>query len=139
MLNIRKAQAEDKDAILKILKEADIYYPALVFKNFFAAKKDGRVLGCAQLEEHPDFFYLGSLAVTTSHTSKGVAKKILNVILKDLKKDIYLYTTIPEFFKKFSFVITSPRPDLPSKDRYECADCHSERCVCMVKHAKRPK
>ena len=136
MIKIRPAATKDEEAVVKILKDQDIYYSALAFKDFFVAEDEGTVVGCAQLEERPDFFYLGSVGVSPSYAHKGIASKLLNRILKDLKKDIYIYTIIPDFFTKFGFEPASPRKDLPSKDRYECEDCHSDKCVCMVRRAK---
>jgi N-acetylglutamate synthase-like GNAT family acetyltransferase len=136
MLEVRKARPKDKEACLAILKDHDLYYSALEFKGFWVADQDGRIAGCAQLEEYPKFQYLGSVAVDLESTQRGIARRILDTILKDLKKDVYLYTIIPDFFKKFGFSVTEPMPDLPSKERYECFDCFPEKCVCMVKRAK---
>ncbi len=136
MLTVRKAKDTDKDRVIEILKELDIYYSALKFRDFWVAEEDGEIIGCAQLEEYPDFFYLGSVGVTGSRAGKGTAKKLLDEILKGRTKDIYLYTIIPDFFRKFAFEITEPVPDLPSRDRYECEDCHLDRCVAMVKRFK---
>ena len=137
MITIRKARDADKPQVIRILKDTDIYYSALKFEDFWVAEEEGEILGCAQLEEYPAFYYLGSLGVAVEHEGKGIARMLLNPLLKRLKKDTYIYTIIPEFFKKFDFVVAPPLPDLPSKDRYECADCHPERCVTMVRHAKK--
>ena len=135
MLKIRPAKKGDRRAAINILKEHDIYYSALAFKDFWVAQEDGEIVGCAQLEEFPGFFYLGSVGTLSSRTGKGIARALLGAVLKGLKKDTYLYTTIPGFFKKFGFEITTPMAGLPSKECYECEDCHSDRCVCMVRRA----
>lgn len=132
MLNIRPATEKDYDQILKILKELDLFYPALVLKGFWVAEEDKKIISTVQLEEHPDFVYLGSLAVIPECRKKKIATALLNESLKDIRKNIYLYTIIPEFFKKFGFQVTSSPPTtLPSKIRYECEYCHPEKCVCM--------
>jgi N-acetylglutamate synthase-like GNAT family acetyltransferase len=135
MLDIRKAKAGDKDAVIGILKDLDIYYSALKFKDFWVASLGDRIIGTAQLEEGPDFLYLGSLAVIEGQRKKGVAGALLNKLLSGHKKDVYLYSTIPEFFSKFGFKPANPLSNLPSKARYECDECHLDKCVCMVKKA----
>jgi N-acetylglutamate synthase-like GNAT family acetyltransferase len=134
-LSIRKADKKDEKAILEILKEMDVYYPSLEMKDFWVAEENEEILGVVQLEEYPDFVYLGSLAVKTGQQGRGIAKKLLNETLPKFSKNIYLYTIIPDFFVKFGFKAASWQPpDLPSKDRFECQFCHAEKCVCMVKY-----
>lgn len=134
---IRKADKKDQKEILEILKSLDLYYPSLEMKDFWVAESDKEILGVVQLEEHQDFIYLGSLAITQKYQGQGIAKKLLNETLSKLTKNIYLYTIIPEYFEKFGFKIAGwVPPDLPSKERYECEFCHSEKCVCMVKYGQ---
>jgi N-acetylglutamate synthase-like GNAT family acetyltransferase len=136
-LLIRKAEQRDHPAILKILKDLDLYYPTLEMKGFWVAEGAGVILGVVQLEEHPDFIYLGSLAVKSEYQGQGIAKRLLNDTLSKLTKNIYLYTIIPEFFAKLGFKVAGRQPaGLPSKERYQCEFCHAEKCVCMVKYVK---
>ena len=132
---IRKAAETDHPQIIKILKALDLYYSALVIKDFWVTEDNGKIVGTAQLEEFPSFLFLGSVGVASDRQKQGVAKTLLEAILKDHKKDVYLYTIIPEFFEKFGFEITTTLPTLPGKERYECEACHLDRCVTMVRHA----
>lgn len=138
MLSIRPARRSELKAIKKILDDLDLSYPTLAMEGFWAAQREGRIIGTLQLAEYKDFTFLGSLAVVREEQNKGVAKELLKRVLKDRPKNIYLYTIIPGFFKKFGFKITPPLPDLPSKNRYQCEYCHSEKCVCMVKYPDAP-
>jgi N-acetylglutamate synthase-like GNAT family acetyltransferase len=135
MLKIRPAGKTDYDAIKKLLRELDLFYAALMMEGFWVAEKEGKIIGAAQLQDHGDFFFLGSLGVLAKERKKGVAATLLEKALGKADKDIYLYTIIPDFFRKFKFKIVSPLPGLPSKDRYECEDCHLDKCVCMVRKA----
>lgn len=134
MLSVRPAVKKDWNAIKKILRNLDLFYPALSMEGFWVAEKDHKIIGAVQLTDYKDFIFLGSLAVVKEEQAKGVAGALLYEVLKSQPKNIYLYTIIPEFFKKFGFKAVSPLPDLPSKDRYECEFCHSEKCVCMMRH-----
>jgi len=132
VLTIRLATEKDDEQILKILKELDLFFPTLELKGFWVAAEDQQIIGVVQLEEHPDFVYLGSLAVIPEQRKKNVATTMLKQSLKNISKDIYLYTIIPKFFEKFGFQATSSPPTtLPSKLRYECEYCHPDKCVCM--------
>lgn len=133
MLSIRPATNKDRDAIKKILEDVDLFYSALTMEAFWVAEMNNKIVGTVQLKEYEDFFFLGSLAVVKEKQGKGIARALLKEVLRTHQKNIYLYTIVPEFFEKFGFKITSPPPNLPSKDRYECESCHSEKCVSMVK------
>jgi len=136
MLNVRKATEKDNPQILKLLKEIDLYYDGLKLKNFWVVEKEGKIIGTVQLEEIGDFVFLGSLGVDPEEQRKGIAERMLNIATKDIKKPIYLYTIIPEFFKKHGFQIVPPISGLPSKARYQCEFCHSDQCVTMVKYPR---
>ncbi len=133
MLKIRPAGKNDRKAIIRLLKKLDLFYPTLSAEGFWVAEKDGKVIATVQLAEHEDFIFLGSLAVVEEEQKKGVARTLVEKALGSCRRNIYLYTIIPEFFEKFGFQITASIPGLPSKDRYECEACHSEKCVCMVR------
>ncbi|MFH1683364.1 MAG: GNAT family N-acetyltransferase [Candidatus Margulisiibacteriota bacterium] len=154
-LNIRPALDKDHEKIKKLLKDLDLYYSGLKFKDFWAAEDNGKIVGIVQLEEFENFLFLGSLGVAPDQQKHGIAKALLYKILENHKKDVYLYTIIPDFFKKFGFQLTTPNSELitpnsklitpnselitpnslPTKSRYECEYCHSDQCVTMVRHA----
>lgn len=135
-LNIRKARPEDKAAVLEILREQDLYYSGLSFRDFWVAEDSGRIVGTVQLEPLPGLAFLGSLGTRQDRQGQGIASALLNELLPKQDKDVYLYTIIPDFFKRFGFEPVAPTVSLPSKARYECQDCHSDRCVTMVRRAQ---
>ncbi len=133
MIKIRKAQEKDKNEILRILKDLDLYYPSQSLNNFWVAEKDGKIVGIVQLEEYEAFFFLRSLGIIQKHRKQGIATSLLGEIFKTTQKDIYLYTISPKFFEKFGFKVCAPFPDLPSKEALGCKECYPEKCVCMLK------
>lgn len=133
MIKIRKAQESDSENLLRILKELDLYYPAQSLKDFRVAEKEGQIIGIVRLEEKKDFYFLSSLGILKEHRKQGVALTLLREITSGLKKNVYLYTIISEFFEKFGFESASPLPGLPLKESLECENCFPGRCVCMVK------
>lgn len=138
MLNIRKALPQDHLKIKEILERLDMTYPDVVFDQFWVAETDGKVVGCVDLQEYKDFIFLASFGIDSSYQKKGHAREFLQKIFAQASKDIYLYTIIPDFFKKYGFApcpLTLAPKDLPPK-RFECQFCYPEKCVCMVKHIK---
>ena len=133
MLKFRKALTGDKNKILKVLKELDLNYPSQSLEDFWVAEKEDEIIGIVRLEEKKDFYFLSSLGILKEHRKQGVASQLLSEITKKLKKVVYLYTIIPEFFKKAGFEAASPLPGLPLKEILECENCFPDRCVCMVK------
>ena len=140
-VNIRPAQNEDYPRVKKLLEELDLYYADLTFKDFWVAESKGQIVGTVQLEEFKDFLFLGSLGVAADRQKHGIAEALLDQILQNHKNDVYLYSIIPEFFKKFGFELTTPNSELitpnslPTKEHYECEYCHPDQCVTMVRHA----
>jgi len=133
MLTIRPAQETDKKELLKILKTLDLFYPSLSLKNFWVAEKNRKIIGVVQLKKYADFLFLSSLGIIEGERKLGIGAALLREILKNAKKNVYLYTIQPEFFKKFGFEIIPSSPKLPSKKPLECQSCIPEKCVCMVK------
>lgn len=134
---IRPAKQKDKTQIIDILKETDEFYKAIKISNFWVAINKGGIIATAQLKKYYNkFFFLSSIAVPHKYQGKGFASILLNNLLENINKDVYLYTIKPSFFKKFNFKLTKPIKLLPSKNKLECDDCQPEKCVCMVKSVK---
>ena len=134
MFQIREAQDKDLEKIAKILEEADLHYPGEVLNNFWVAEKDKNIVGVVRLEENKDFFFLTSLGVAKEHRNQDIATTLLKNTLKKIDKNVYLYTIIPDFFKRLGFEITEKPVNLPPKELFGCSDCTPNKCVCMVRH-----
>lgn len=133
MLLIRRAKKSDNHALHKILDEADLHYSNQKLDDFRVAEMDGTIVGLVRLEEHEDFFFLTSLGVAGDQRNKGIASAILKNIFAEAHKPIYLYTIIPDFFKKFGFTVTDSHPRLPPKEVFGCDQCRPGSCFVMVK------
>lgn len=137
MLKIRKAQVTDRPAIAEIIKQLDLAYPSQTGDNFWVAENSGEIFGIAELREFSGFFFLSSVGVAEKHQHLGIAADLLESLLAGLKKDVYLYTTIPDFFSRFGFQIVADQPqDLPPREKFSCRECTPEACVCMARYAR---
>ncbi len=133
MLIIRPAEERDLPSVIKVLDESDHRYKKETFDRFFVAEVDGRIAGTVRLEEHDNFTFLTSLGVENDFRGQGIGAALMQFALKSAKNDMYIYTVIPDFFRKFGFTPLPTPGFLPAKDAYECDDCFPERCVTMVK------
>lgn len=130
---IRKAHKTDSTEILDILHALDLHLPSTITDDFWVAEIEGKIVGTACITDYGENIYLSSVGVVPDHRGKGVAKAVLQNLFTAAKKDIYLYTLIPDFFKKFGFVTAQAPEDITSKDVLGCEDCIKENCVCMVR------
>ncbi|MFA5887051.1 MAG: GNAT family N-acetyltransferase [Patescibacteria group bacterium] len=136
MINIRLFTPKDLPAIKKVLAEADLSYPNIEYRDFWVAEQDNQIVGVLQLENKINYSFLSSLGVFTQNQNQGIASKMLQNLMDNASKDVYLYTIIPRFFEKHGFKIALPPPFIPPRSRFDCMNCEREKCVCMVKKAK---
>jgi len=137
MPTIRKAIHSDREAVFRILRELDLEYPSLTPDHFWVADLDGVAVAVGRLEEFEKFCFLSALGTTGNRQGRGVAANLLEGMFKQCKKDIYLYTIIPNFFKKFGFEPTELCQGLPARKRFNCAECDPGHCVCMRRKPER--
>jgi N-acetylglutamate synthase-like GNAT family acetyltransferase len=130
---IRPAQPSDLAAIILVLDAADLRYSTETLTDFTVAEAAGQIAGVVRLEEHPQFLFLTSLGVLPAQKNKGIASSLVRAVLKDQAKPVYLYTIIPDFFRRFGFTESALIPGLPAKEIYGCDQCVPGRCVVMVK------
>ncbi|PIS29388.1 hypothetical protein COT42_05385 [Candidatus Saganbacteria bacterium CG08_land_8_20_14_0_20_45_16] len=136
MFDLVKATKEDGPAIINLLQDVDSYYSELKLENFWLFKAASQLVAVIQLNPYPDFVFLSSLAVTPKNQHQKIASQLLAAVLKNTIQDIYLYTIIPDFFKKLGWqIIDQPKVKLPGKEPYECHACQPQKCVTIVKYA----
>ena len=138
-LLVRPASTEDHPVILDLLKELELDYPARDLARFLVGEADGKVLGIAELKEFRDFFLLSCVGVREDLQGSGLGKAFVNQVLRDVSKDVYLYTLVPGFFMKTGFVEATHLPaGLPPRLIYGCANCDPAFCRCLVRKSDAP-
>jgi N-acetylglutamate synthase-like GNAT family acetyltransferase len=130
---IRSAAPADSPAIIRVLDAAELRYSTETLNDFIVAEVDGLIAGVVRQEEHPDFRFLTSLGVLPAARNKGLASALVQTALKGTTKPVYLYTVIPDFFRRFGFQETAPIADLPAREIYGCDTCEPGKCAVMVK------
>jgi N-acetylglutamate synthase-like GNAT family acetyltransferase len=132
MFTLRPAEEKEKAKIVAIIKTLDLSYPSQSLNGFWIAEEDGKIAGIACLEKFKDFFLLNSVGTAESFRNRGVASKLVKKLTDGLKKDVYLYTVIPGFFKKLGFEPINAPDFLPARKTFFCKECTPEACTCMA-------
>lgn len=132
-MEARRAKEEDKKELLEIIKELDLSYPGQDILSFWVLLDKKNIVSIASLEDFKDFAFISSVGTIPSMQNKGFSKILLSKIMETIKKDIYLYTIIPDFFKKLGFAVIEKDRELPSKKTFLCKECEPDKCACMVK------
>jgi N-acetylglutamate synthase-like GNAT family acetyltransferase len=130
-VTIRKATDSDREAVYRILRELDLEYASLSFDHFWVAEQDGLVAAVARLEEFKEFCFLSAVGTAAVEQGRGIASQLLQKMLESCDRNVYLYTVIPDFFKKFGFEPSPVCSGLPVREGFNCKECHPENCACM--------
>ncbi|MBN1975011.1 MAG: N-acetyltransferase [Sedimentisphaerales bacterium] len=107
---------------------ADIYEK---LQTFIVADIDGKVVGCGALEIiWADLAEIKSLAVSESHQSMGIGKKIVEAAVQKASEigvlKVFALTLVPQFFVKTGFEIVE-KETLPMKVWSDCARCPKQQ------------
>ena len=104
---LRPARESDFPAIKALIHEVQINPNGLDWRRFTLAETpDGQFIGCGQLKPHSDgTLELASLAVTPSQRGKGVARVIIQKLMADAPRPLYLTcrSQLGPFYEKFGF------------------------------------
>lgn len=132
-MNIRKAADGDWNEIRRVLDDLELGHPSLVCEGFWVAEADGAIIGVAHVEDRGACVYLSAVGVEEIFQGRGVASDLLRKINVGQTKDVYVYTLIPDFFRRHGFEFSEPHPDMPPRNIYDCGStCRPSECRCMI-------
>ena len=104
---LRPALEEDFPAIRTLILETGINPTGLDWKRFIVAETaDGQFAGCGQLKPHGDgSLELASIAVNAAYRGRGVARLIIEKLLDDAPRPLYLTckSGLGSFYERFGF------------------------------------
>jgi N-acetylglutamate synthase-like GNAT family acetyltransferase len=107
MTTIRPARETEAAPIRELIHRVGINPMGLDWKRFVVAVDDhDEMLGCGQLKPHgSDVLELASIAVFPEQQGKGVARLIIEHLLKDSPRPLYLMceSGIGPMYEKFGF------------------------------------
>jgi N-acetylglutamate synthase-like GNAT family acetyltransferase len=107
MITIRPARETEAAQIHDLIHLVGINPLGLDWKQFVVAVNDrDEMLGCGQLKPHGgEILELASIAVYPEHRGKGVARLIIEQLLKDSPRPLYLMcqSSLGRLYEKFGF------------------------------------
>jgi N-acetylglutamate synthase-like GNAT family acetyltransferase len=113
---LRLAQEADSPQIKDLIHKVGINPMGLEWKRFLVAvDAQDQIIGTGQLKPHgSDILELSSIAVEPDHRGQGIARAIIEALLKDSPRPLYLtcVNTLGPLYEKFGFV-SLPYKDMP--------------------------
>ncbi len=107
MTTIRPARETETAQIRDLIYLVGINPTGLDWRRFVVAANDqDEMIGCGQLKPHgQDVLELASIAVYPEHQGKGVARAIIESLLKDSPRPLYLMceSSLGPLYEKFGF------------------------------------
>ena len=107
MTSIRPARETDAARIRDLIHLVRINPTGLDWRRFVVAvDANDDMIGCGQLKPHgPDILELASIAVHPQHQGKGAARLIIEHLLKDSPRPLYLMcqSSMGPLYEKFGF------------------------------------
>jgi N-acetylglutamate synthase-like GNAT family acetyltransferase len=107
MIKIRPAHETEAALIRHLIHQVGINPVGLDWKRFVVAVDDrDKMLGCGQLKPHgQEILELGSIAVYPEYQGKGIARAIIEHLLRDSPRPLYLMceSSLGSLYEKFGF------------------------------------
>lgn len=107
MAAVRPARESESAQIRDLIYSVGINPMGLDWKRFVVAANDrDEMIGCGQIKPHgQDVLELASIAVYPEYRGQGVARAIIEHLLKDSPRPVYLMceSSLGTFYEKFGF------------------------------------
>ena len=104
---LRAAQESESRQIKELIQLVGINPMGLDWKRFIVAVNErDEMLGCGQLKPHgADILELASIAVYPEHQGRGVARAIIEYLLRDSPRPLYLMceSSLRSLYERFGF------------------------------------
>jgi len=105
--SLRPAREPESAQIKELIHFVGINPMDLDWKRFVVAvNEQDKMIGCGQLKPHgKDILELASLAVYPEHQGKGVGRALIEYLLKDSPRPLYLMceSSVGPLYEKFGF------------------------------------
>lgn len=115
-ITVRKAGVEDRWMIRYLVWGACLNPGDLNWRRFVVGvDTQEKVIACAQIKIHRDGSKeLASLVVAPKYRGRGLARKIVEYLIRDIDETVYLIckVSLASFYQKFGFKVVEKK-DLP--------------------------
>ena len=130
-IRIRRAAPRDHRDIVTLMHALDLSYPAMRLSCFWVAEDAGGIVAAAELKDFRDCSLLSCVGVRQDMRGLGIGRTLVEEVARHAQHDIYLYTLVPDFFRKAGFAGAKMLPrGLPPRSVYGCENCDPRLCFC---------
>lgn len=92
----------------------------MIKEDFLIALRNDELVGFGRIRNRENCCELCSLGVTEPERLKGIGKQLVQSLIKQSGKPLYLVCIIPEYFKPFGFVVVEEYPDAMKEKLHYC-------------------
>lgn len=107
---IRAAEPRDMPTIRLLAEAYALDTERLEVEQFLVAEEEEQLVGFGRLKPYPDAVELGCLGVVPGHRRSGIARQLIERLLSQVEREVYVTTDLPELGRKFGFVEVEEAP-----------------------------
>ncbi|MFH1652845.1 MAG: hypothetical protein ABIE74_02205 [Pseudomonadota bacterium] len=133
MIKYEKANEVDYEGVKNLLEELNFPSVTIEEGDFWVVKFEKEIVGVAKVQCFDEYHFMSYLGVAKHMRNRGLGIGFIKMLLDKTDKSVYLYTIIPDFFRRVSFEVVNFDPKLPAREQFGCKDCIPNKCVCMVR------
>lgn len=115
-LELRRAEPGDASAIRQLIYRVGINPLGLEWRRFWIVEENGKLIACGQIKIHRDGSReLASIAVVPERRRRGYARAVIEQLLSDAQKPLYLTCrpNLEQFYAKFGFDTVRQPAEMP--------------------------
>jgi N-acetylglutamate synthase-like GNAT family acetyltransferase len=128
MVELRKAEPEDRDMLIALLWENEMEYVDPV-EHYVLAVEGGEIIGCGRSEEHESLVMIRPVVVSQKYRRQGIGRLLLKGIMPaDRPTALVARRESIEFYEALGFSRVEWEM-IPPTQQGECASCpHRLEC-----------
>jgi N-acetylglutamate synthase-like GNAT family acetyltransferase len=119
----RQPDAHEFELVKKYVQDFWLDDTNMRIEQFRVLLKGNELIAFGRVRENPDATELCTIGVVQELRGKGYGSEITNALLKEVKRDAYIVTVIPDFFAKLGF---KPVSEYPPSIQAKCNLCTSQ-------------
>ena len=134
----KQPDAKEFEQVKQMAEEFWLDNSAMQSEQFRVLSGNGKVIAFGRLKEHTDATELCTMGVAKYFQKKRYGSKMVSHLLSQAKRDVYLVTIIPDFFRKSGFAFVEDYPASVKKKIDMCVkDYHVDEPYFVMKWEKK--
>jgi N-acetylglutamate synthase-like GNAT family acetyltransferase len=119
----KQPNKEEFEQIKHLVEELWLDNENMQPEQFGILSDNGKVIAFGRLREYADTTELCSIGVVKEFQHRKFGTEIVNYLLHQAKRDVYVVTVVPDFFTKLSF---KPVEKPPTPIQWKLQRCNTE-------------